>query len=70
VLNSNSLLQSLRMLEDESIQDYHLNIFDIANSFVSLGEKISDEKLVRKFFKSLPVLAKSTVRILGFRIVC
>jgi len=41
-------------MEDESIQDYHLNILDIANSFESLGEKISDEKLVRKILRSLP----------------
>jgi len=33
---------------------YHLNILDIANSFESLGEKISDEKLVRKILRSLP----------------
>jgi len=42
------------MLEHESIQDYHLNILDIANSFESLGEKISDEKLVRKILRSVP----------------
>jgi len=42
------------MLEDESIQDHHLNILDIANSFESLGEKISDEKLVRQILRSLP----------------
>jgi len=42
------------MLEDESIQDYNLNIIDIANSFESLGEKISDKKLVRKILRSLP----------------
>jgi len=30
-----------------------LNILDIANSFESLGEKISDEKLVRKILRSL-----------------
>jgi len=46
--------ENLKMLEDESIQDYHLNILDIANSFESLGEKISDEKLVRKILRSLP----------------
>jgi len=46
--------ENLRMLEDESIQDYHLNILDIANSFESLGEKISYEKLVRKILRSLP----------------
>jgi len=46
--------ENLKMLEDESIQDYHLNIIDIANSFESFGEKISDEKLVRQILRSLP----------------
>jgi len=44
----------MRMMEDESIQEYHLNILDIANPFVSLGKRISDEKLVRKILRSLP----------------
>ena len=42
------------MMEDGSIQDYHLNILDIANFFESLGVKIPDEKLVRKILGSLP----------------
>jgi hypothetical protein len=42
------------MKEDESIHDFHLSIFDIANSFESLGEKMSDEKLARKILRSLP----------------
>ena len=42
------------MMEDENIQDYYLNILDISNFFDSLGEKISDEKLVRKILRSLP----------------
>jgi len=46
--------EKLRMLEDESIHDYYLNILNIANTFDSLGEKISDEKLVRKILRSLP----------------
>ena len=41
-------------MEDERIQDYHLNILDIPNAFESLGEKISEEKLVRKILRSLP----------------
>jgi len=44
----------LKMLEDENIQDYYLNILNIANSFDSLGEKISNEKLVRKILRSIP----------------
>jgi predicted ArsR family transcriptional regulator len=31
-----------------------MNVLDIANSFDSLGEKLSDEKLVRKILRSLP----------------
>jgi hypothetical protein len=45
---------NLKMMEDESIQDYYLNILDIVNAFESLGEKISDENLVRKILRSLP----------------
>ena len=41
-------------MEDEYILDYYLNILDIANSFDSLTEKISDENLVRKILRSLP----------------
>ena len=36
------------MMDDESLQDYHLNILDIANAFDSLGDKFFNEKLVRK----------------------
>jgi len=46
--------ENLRMMEDKSIQYYHLNIFDIENAFKSLGENFFDEKVVRKIFRSLP----------------
>jgi len=46
--------KNLKMKEDENIQDFHMNILDMANSFDSLGEKMSDEKLVRKILRSLP----------------
>ena len=46
--------ENLKMKEDENIQDLHMNILDMANSFESLGEKMSDEKLVRKILRSLP----------------
>jgi len=47
--------ENLKMMEDENIHDYHLNILDIANSFDSLGEKISDQTLVRKILRSPPM---------------
>jgi hypothetical protein len=46
--------ESLMMNEDETIQDYYMNVLDIANTFDSLGEKLSDEKLVRKILRTLP----------------
>ncbi|MCI31862.1 gag-protease polyprotein, partial [Trifolium medium] len=46
--------ENLRMKEDETIHDFHMNVLDIANTFDSLGEKIAEEKLVRKVLRSLP----------------
>jgi len=46
--------ESLKMKEDETIQDYYTNVLDMDNSFDSLEEKLSDEKLVRKILRSLP----------------
>jgi len=46
--------ESLIMQEDETIHDYYMNVLDIANSFDFLGEKLSDEKLVKKILRSLP----------------
>ena len=42
------------MKEDESIQEFHMNILDLANAFDALGEKMSEEKMVRKILWSLP----------------
>jgi hypothetical protein len=46
--------ENFRMKEDECIHDFHMNVLDFANSFDSLGEKIAEEKLVRKILRSLP----------------
>ncbi|KAK2390880.1 gag-protease polyprotein [Trifolium repens] len=46
--------ENLRMKEEETIYDFHMNVLDLANSFDSLGERLSDEKLVRKILRSLP----------------
>ncbi|KAK2452208.1 gag-protease polyprotein [Trifolium repens] len=46
--------ENLGMKEDESVHDFHMNVIDFANSFDSLGEKIPEEKLVRKILRSLP----------------
>src|ERR1044072_1635351 len=46
--------ETLRMGEDQTIAEFPMKIRDIANSSFALGEKMSDEKLVRKILRSLP----------------
>ncbi|GAU10045.1 hypothetical protein TSUD_423660, partial [Trifolium subterraneum] len=41
------------MNEDESVHNFYMNVMDFANSFDDLGEKLSDEKIVRKILRSL-----------------
>ena len=42
------------MHEDETIGEFNARLCDIANETFMLGEKISEEKLVRKTLRSLP----------------
>ncbi|WJX56804.1 hypothetical protein P8452_42427 [Trifolium repens] len=42
------------MKKEDTIYDFRMNVLDLANSFDSLGERLSDEKLVRKMLRSLP----------------
>lgn len=46
--------ESLKMLEEETIIEFNVRLLDIANESFDLGEKISEEKLVCKVFRSLP----------------
>ena len=46
--------ETLRMIEEQTIAEFHMQIRDIANTSFSLGEKMSDEKLVRRILRSLP----------------
>lgn len=46
--------ENLRMKEEENIHEFHMNILEISNASGELGEKMSEEKLVRKILRSLP----------------
>src|SRR6266487_424122 len=46
--------EGLKMKEEETVHEFHMSILDYANTFDSLGEKIPEEKLVRKLLRSLP----------------
>ena len=39
------------MNEDENIHEFHMSVLEIANASGALGEKMSDEKLVRKILR-------------------
>ena len=45
--------ENLKMKEEECIYDFYMNIFEIVNVCTVLGEKMTDEKLVRKIFRFL-----------------
>ncbi|XP_045792093.1 uncharacterized protein LOC123886861 [Trifolium pratense] len=45
--------ENLSMKEDESIHDFYMTVMEYANEFDMLGEKLDDEKLVRKILRSL-----------------
>ena len=46
--------ENLRMSEEENIAEFHMHIRDMENASFVLGEKMFDEKLVRKILRSLP----------------
>ena len=46
--------ENLKMEEEETITEFNARLCDIANEAFALGEKISEEKLVRKALRSLP----------------
>src|SRR3954469_4423326 len=46
--------ENLKMKEDETIYEFHMNVREISNNSPALGEKMTEEKLVRKILISLP----------------
>ncbi|GAU49082.1 hypothetical protein TSUD_406880 [Trifolium subterraneum] len=51
--NLTGKFENLRMKEDERVHNFCMNVMDFANSFDDLGEKLSDDKIVRKILRSL-----------------
>ena len=49
-----SRFENLRMQENETIFKFNSKMCDIANEAFALGQKILEEKLVRKALRSLP----------------
>jgi hypothetical protein len=49
-----SKFEEIKMLEDETFEEFYSKMSDLTNSMVSLGKPISDVKLIRKILRSLP----------------
>jgi hypothetical protein len=49
-----SKFEEIKMLEEETFEEFYSKISDLRNSMVSLGKPISDVKLIRKILRSLP----------------
>ena len=49
-----SILEEIRMEEDETFDEFYAKLKDIVNSVFNLGESIVESKIVRKILKSLP----------------
>jgi hypothetical protein len=49
-----SHFEGIKMLEDESFNEFYTKISDLRNSMVSLGKKISNAKLIKKILRYLP----------------
>ena len=49
-----SKFEEIRMLEDESFDEFYAKLNDIVNSKFNFGDKMEDKRIVRKILRSLP----------------
>jgi len=54
IVKSAKLQMLVKMLEDETFNEFYTKINDWKNSMISLGKKISYAKLIKKILRSLP----------------
>jgi hypothetical protein len=48
-----SKFEEIKMLEDETFNEFYTRISDLRNSMVSLKKNVSDVKLIKKILRSL-----------------
>jgi uncharacterized protein YjaG (DUF416 family) len=49
-----SRFEEIKMLEEETFNEFYTKISDLRNSMVSLEKKVSNAKLIKKILRSLP----------------
>jgi RNA-binding protein YhbY len=59
-----SRFEEIKMLEEETFEEFYSKISDLRNSMVSLGKPVSDVKLIRKILRYLPERSRIKVTII------
>jgi uncharacterized coiled-coil DUF342 family protein len=49
-----SRFQEIKMLEEETFEEFYSKMSDLRNSMMSLGKPVKDVKLISKILRSLP----------------
>jgi uncharacterized coiled-coil DUF342 family protein len=49
-----SRFEEIKMMDDETFEEFYSKMNNLRNSIVSLGKTVSDVKLIRKILRSLP----------------
>jgi hypothetical protein len=49
-----SQFEGIKMLEEESFNEFYTKISYLRNSMINLGKKISDAKFIKKILRYLP----------------
>jgi uncharacterized coiled-coil DUF342 family protein len=49
-----SRFEEIKMMDDETFEEFYSKMSNLRNSIVSLGKTVSDVKLIRKILRSLP----------------
>jgi hypothetical protein len=49
-----SKFEEIKMMEDETFEEFYSKMSDLRNPMVSLGKTVSDVKLIRKIIRSMP----------------
>jgi hypothetical protein len=57
-------LEEIKMLEDETFNEFYIRIGDLRNSMVSFGKNISDVKLIKNILRSLPERFRNKMTII------
>lgn len=60
-----SQFERIRMLEDETFNEFYIKLNAICNSMICLEKNVSDAKLIKKIMRSFPKRFRIKVTTIG-----